>query len=255
MEKEETFGGEIAKQVPVKAVYDDVFHPTLTEIGKALQGVTRIALSPISALVWGYDKVASYLDVAVPEYFAQRRIPQEKIKTPDPSIAVPTVLAMTYNSHKPELRDMFTNLLGASMTADVIDGHPAFVEIIKQLCSDEAKMLREMKNEVKFPMIKVRIKVKNKGEFDVAPYFSDLCYRIGCEYPQKFPEYLDNLQRLGLVDVEKNRHLVDDQIYETLKKHPNYVTVNLADGQSIVEQKSLFEISELGKKFCAICIE
>ena len=112
IDKKESFGGEIAKQVPVKAVYDDVFHPPLTEIGKAVQGATRVALAPISALVWGYDKIASYLDTAVPEYFAKRQIGQEKIKTPDPSIAVPTVFAMTYNSHKPELREMFTNLLG-----------------------------------------------------------------------------------------------------------------------------------------------
>ena len=53
IDKKESFGGEIAKQVPVKAVYDDVFHPPLTEIGKAVQGATRVALAPISALVWG----------------------------------------------------------------------------------------------------------------------------------------------------------------------------------------------------------
>ena len=255
MTVKESLGGESGKQVPVKAIYDDVAHPALSELGKALQGVTRVALSPISAMVWGFDKIASYLDVAIPEYFARKKIAPEKIKSPDPSIAVPTIMALTYNSHKAELRDMFTNLLGASMNSDVVDEHPAFVEIIKQLCSDEAKMLREMRNEVKLPMIKVRIKMKTEGEFDIAPYFSDICYKVGCEYPHKFPEYLDNLQRLGLVDVEKNRHLVDNQMYETLKKHPKYITVALSEDQSIAEQKSLFVISELGKKFCSVCME
>lgn len=255
MSVNESLGGEVGKQIPVKAIYDDIAHPALSEVGKALQGVTKIALSPISAMVWGFDKIASYLDVAIPEYFARKKVSPEKIKSPDPSIAVPTIMALTYNSHKAELREMFTNLLGASMNSDDVDEHPAFVEIIKQLCSDEAKMLREMRNEVKLPMIKVLIKMKTEGEFDIAPYFSDICYKVGCEYPHKFPEYLDNLQRLGLVDVEKNRFLVDDQIYETLKKHPKYITVNLAEDQSTVEQKSLFVISELGKKFCSVCMD
>ena len=107
----ETFGGEIAKQLPVKDIYTDLAHPTLSTIGQTLQGATRIALAPVTALIWGYDKIADYLDVAIPEYFAKRKIKKENITTPDPAIAVPLIGAMCYTSHKPELREMFTNLL------------------------------------------------------------------------------------------------------------------------------------------------
>ena len=69
MDKKETFGGEIAKQLPVKDIYNDLAHPALSTVGQGLQGVTKLALAPISALVWGYDKIADYLDVAIPEYF------------------------------------------------------------------------------------------------------------------------------------------------------------------------------------------
>lgn len=255
MDVKESLGGEIGKQVPVKAIYDDVAHPALTEVGKALQGVTKMALSPISAMVWGFEKIASYLDVAIPEYFARKKITPEKIKSPDPSIAVPTVIALTYNSHKTELRNMFTNLLGASMNSDVVDEHPAFVEIIKQLSSDECKMLRMFFFEKSIPIIKPRVKIDNKGEYDVVPYFGDVCYKIDCSHPEKFPEYMDNLQRLGLVDIEKDRLFTDDTIYENLKKHPNYPKITLSAGQSIVEKKSYYTITELGRKFCSICLE
>ena len=255
MDVKESLGGEIGKQVPVKAIYEDVAHPALSVVGKALQGVTRMALSPISAMVWGFDKIASYLDVAIPEYFARKNVPSEKIKSPDPSIAVPTVVALTYNSHKTELRDMFTNLLGASMNSDVVDEHPAFVEIIKQLSSDECKMLRELFAEQRLPIIKPRVKIDNDGEYDVVPYFGDVCYKVNCAYPEKFPEYLDNLQRLGLVDIEKDRAFTNDSIYENLKKHPNYPKIKLSVGQSIVENKSIYSITEFGKKFCSICME
>jgi hypothetical protein len=255
MTVKESLGGEIGKQVPVKAIYDDVAHPALSEVGKALQGVTKMALSPISAMVWGFDKIASYLDVAIPEYFARKKVAPEKIKTPDPSVAVPTIMALTYNSHKTKLREMFTNLLGASMNSDIVDVHPAFVEIIKQMCSDEGKMLKEICKRGTLPIIKFRLSVEKVGEIDVLPYFSDICYRVGCEYPQKFPEYLDNLHRHGLVDVEMDRHLTNDEYYEELKKHPACTKINVRTGQRIVEVKSLYKISEFGRKFCSVCME
>ena len=69
-DKKETFGGELGKNLPIKEIYNDVAHPALSTIGQTLQGATRVALAPISAMIWGYDKIAGYLDVAIPEYFA-----------------------------------------------------------------------------------------------------------------------------------------------------------------------------------------
>lgn len=78
MDKKETFGGEIAKQLPVKDMYNDLFHPALNTVGQGLQGATKLALTPISALVWGYDKIADYLDVAIPEYFEKKENRERK---------------------------------------------------------------------------------------------------------------------------------------------------------------------------------
>ena len=88
MDEKETFGAEIAKQLPIKDLYDDLAHPTLSTVGQVLQGATRVALSPISAMVWGYDKIAEYLDIAIPQYFEKRKIAKEKIKSPDPAIVL-----------------------------------------------------------------------------------------------------------------------------------------------------------------------
>ncbi len=223
MDKKETFGGEIAKQLPVKDIYNDLAHPTLSTVGLGLQGVTKLALAPISALVWGYDKIADYLNVAIPEYFEKRKIEKEKIISPDPAIAVPVVEAMRYTSHKEELRQMFTNLLGEAMNADSTDAHPAFVNIIKQLSPDEGKMIKYLYQDDKQPMIKIRIKLAdNAGESDLLPYFSDIGYKADCQYPQKFPEYLDNLHRLGIVEVYYERFLTDKKYYEELKHHPYF---------------------------------
>lgn len=254
-ENKENFGAELAKQLPVKEIYNDLVHPALSTVGQALQGVTRVALAPVTALVWGYDKIAGYLDVAIPEYFAKKKVKQESITTPDPAIAVPLIEAMRYTSHKPELRDMFTNLLGASMNSETYDEHPAFVEIIKQLCSDECKMLKYLYKDPKMAMLKVRLKLDTGGSTDITPYFSDICYITNCEYPQKFPQYLDNLHRLGLVEIFYDVYLTDDNYYEVLRKHPAFSSSVPSNPERFSEKKSIYSLSEMGKKFCSVCID
>lgn len=247
---------EIAKQLPIKEIYNDLAQPTLSTIGKSLQGVTRVALAPVTALVWGYDKIANYLDVAIPEYFASHNIDKENITTPDPAIAVPLIEAMRYTSHKTELRNMFTNLLGASMNTAVCDEHPAFVEIIKQLSADECKMLAYLKDNPTMAILKMRLKSDIGAEKDAIPYFSDICYLTKCDNPQKFPEYLDNLRRLGLINIFYDRFLANNVLYESLRNHPQFIQLFSSNsGQILSEKKSLFELSELGKKFCSVCMD
>jgi len=250
-----TFGSELAKQLPVKEIYTDLVQPTLSTLGQSLQGITRIALTPVTTLVWGYDKISGYLDVAIPEYFAKRKIASENIITPDPNIAVPVIEALRYTSHKPEIRAMFINLLGASMNKECYDEHPAFVEIIKQLCTDECKMLQYLHEDPKMPMLKSRIELGTSGRIDATPYFSDICYKAECEHPEKFPEYLDNLHRLGLVEVFYDNYLVDDVYYKDLRTNPHYVSLIPNRREKLVEKKSMYELNALGKKFCSICID
>ncbi len=258
MDEKETFGAEIAKQLPIKDLYDDLAHPTLSTVGQVLQGATRVALSPISAMVWGYDKIAEYLDIAIPQYFEKRKIAKEKIKSPDPAIAVPLIEAMRYTSHKEELREMFTNLLGASMNSDIVDEHPAFVEIIKQLSSDECKMIKylyEISSLPKqyVPMLKIRQEVNNKGA-DLMPYFSDICYITDCQYPKKFPEYLDNLHRLGLVEVFYYDFLTNKEFYRKLREHKAFPQFLFYEEDTLTEKKGMYGLSEFGEKFCAVCL-
>ncbi len=255
MSDKNTFGGELAKNLPVKEIYSDLAQPALSTVGKALQGATRVALAPITALVWGYDKIAEYLDVAIPEYFAKRKIAGEHIKSPDPSVAVPLIEAMRYTSHKPELRNMFTKLLGASMNSEVYDEHPAFVEIIKQLCSDECKMLKILSKTATMPMLKQQLVLDGDGKVDVTKYFSDICYLAECEHPEKFPEYLDNLHRLGLIEVFYDGCLTDDTFYVELRSNPFFQQQESTTERKIVEKKSYYELSQLGVKFCSVCVD
>ena len=141
------------------------------------------------------------------------------------------------------------------MNCESYDEHPAFVDIIKQLCSDECKMLKQLRTDDVMPMIKQRLSLQGNGEIDIGPYFSDICYLANCEYPQKFPEYLDNLHRLGLVVIEYDRHLTNDKYYVDLLNNSNYIKAVPTQNEKIIERKSMYKLSDMGKKFCAICMD
>ncbi len=208
--KKETFSAEIAKQLPIKDIYNDTVHPALSEVGKALQGVTRVALTPITAMVWGYDKIATYLDYAIPKYFEDRKIKKENIITPDVSIAVPVIEAMRYTAHKQELRDMYKNLLGAAMNSETADEvHPAFVEVIKQLSSKEARFLNYLQGYRK-AMIDFESSVGffNRNIIDVCEGFSN----------EDTESYINNFIRLGLFEKTQTvRETCEDEFIEVEK--------------------------------------
>jgi hypothetical protein len=124
-------------------VYEDVLQPAAREVGAGLQTVAKtihIALAPVSALVWGYDKLKDYLEERLTEKL--KKVPPEKIITPNPTIAVPAVESMRYTAHDPTLRELYASLLASAMNKDKADNaHPAFVEMIRQMIPDEAKLL------------------------------------------------------------------------------------------------------------------
>lgn len=259
MNNKETFGGEIGKQVPVKDIYNDLAHPSLSTVGQALQGLTRVALSPVTALVWGYDKICGYLEVAIPEYFANRKIDKDKIQTPDPAIAVPIIEAMRYTSHKTELRELFTNLLGAAMNSDTAQTvHPAYVEIVKQLETDEAKLLKKMTPTiVKFyPLINVKLKYGVGDGVVFIKWFTDLGFDV-CEKPEKIGTYLENLERLKLIEVPPLMSFTDNQAYEELFNHPaikkESLLEKIPDDMKFGYDKLVFNLTSFGVDFIKAC--
>ena len=50
----------MGKETLLVDIYNDAAHPALSEVGKAIQGLTRIALAPITGMVWGYEKISEY---------------------------------------------------------------------------------------------------------------------------------------------------------------------------------------------------
>ena len=258
MGDKEKFWEEVGKKLPVDKVYDDVLHPSFSEVGNALQGAVRVALAPISALVWGYEKIAKYLDEEIPKYFENRKISKEKIQTPPPEIAVPTIEALRY-ANKGELKKMYVDLLGASMNRDTMDFvHPSFAEIIKQITPDEAKILKILPNKGHCePLINIKIEKSNvQGSFVIYSNCGILGYEAGCDFPEKIPLYIDNMIRLSLVEIPDNAYLVDEWRYNKIIDSEYFycLETEAAKMGRVFCEKRMIGLTDYGDQFRKICL-
>jgi hypothetical protein len=252
----------VAKAVPV---YQDIVQPAAQELGKALQTVAKtvhIALAPVSALVWGYDQLKDFVSTKVADRL--KNVPPENIVTPKPNVAGPALESLRYTGHEPSLSDLYANLLAAAMDKSTAHGaHPAFVEIIKQLTPDEAKLVGLFVHDTALPLLKVRWEYKNPtpektGGKDVLVNFSRLGEMAQCEFPQLTPTYVDNLCRLGLAEIPPMLHYTEKGVYDQLENAPEVQQQKLQIEQNpeltcVLEQKTL-RVTELGKQFARICV-
>lgn len=194
-------------------------------------------------------------------------VSQDCIIPPKPGIAVPALQNASITEEQ-DIRELYANLLANSMNKVVKHGvHPGFVEIIRQLSPDEAKILRYM-NESAFnnrlPTISLRV-YKNSGSYsDVIKGFTDVTEASGCEQTDNYQEYIDNLMRLGLIKRSNNEFITDETLYEPLKTHPFIIAVKqqiekieqvAVDTKKIDFSKGYIELTAFGKRFCSICLE
>lgn len=251
----------VAQAVPV---YQDVIQPAAQEVGKALQTVAKtvhVALAPVSALVWGYDQIKDFVSTKVADRL--KNVPPENIVTPKPNVAGPALESLRYTGHEEALSDMYANLLAASMDKATAEGaHPSFVEIIKQLTPDEAKIVALFLQEIPFPILTVRwdynAQTGKTGGKEVLVNYSQIGELAGCEYKHLTPSYLDNLCRLGLAEMPPMFQYTSPGIYDALENSPivGMVKAQISQNSDItanIERKGL-RITELGKQFARVCI-
>lgn len=252
----------ILEAVPV---YQDLAQPATKELGAALQTVAKtvhILLAPVSALVWGYDQMKEFVSTRVAEKL--KDVPEERLRSPAPNIAGPALDSLRYTGHLEELRELYAALLATSMDANHMEqAHPAFVEIIRQLSADEAKIIRTLAPLGAQPVIDVRNcqVTPTPGGRWALKNFSIIPYVAGCTSPDLAPAYMDNIQRLGLIEIrwdfqvllqngnDPNEPVVNHPVIVELKEKIQSEPGHYAD---II--KGTVGLTPLGLQFCKACL-
>lgn len=133
---------EVAKQIPVRDAYDDAVRPAARQVGKLIEDIAKtimLALAPVQVAGALQDRLRTFLDRSI------RRIPEKDRVPPPPQILGPVLEGIRYEPTEGPVSEMFSQLLSSSMDKTrVHNAHPAFSQIIKQLSTDEARLLNAM---------------------------------------------------------------------------------------------------------------
>ena len=245
-------------------VYDDVIHPSAEPVGQVLSYLPRTLRLWFSKwerwLINGEENLRLTSEALRDKV---KTIPEEKLCEPEAYVAVPIMQQLAYCYDSSELRDMYANLLAASMNTDKKwQVHPGYIDVIKQLTPDEAKLLSVLPKETNeyVPLITLKVKLGDytKGEEIIKQNYTNAWDDI-CDQPQNISLYLDDLARLKIIDIPDGQSLVNIEKYESIK-NSEYIQklkaehVLAPDTEYDFEQK-VMNVTEYGRGFILCCID
>lgn len=249
---------EVSKLAP--EVYKDLAKPAIMEIGNVAGRSTKALLSPIRAMLWGWELIEKVVEEGVKKRL--EKIPEEQRKTPAPEIAVPLLQALTYTAQNETLREMYLNLLANSMDKEKDkDVHPSFVEIIKQMNSLDAKVFDTLTNDVGYHKAinpEISIVGKRQTYVDATPEWF-VGWTIEGYDIFDVSSSLIRLSKFGLVELMFDRTAGTDG-YNLLKKHSDLLEILARFKEAVSEVEleiiatnSILYINEYGKQFKKAC--
>ncbi|MFE6919755.1 Abi-alpha family protein [Nocardia sp. NPDC057663] len=181
---------------------------------RAATGVARVALTAASGVtLWTLD-TALGVTVTVLRGSIAGNPPKEVLAEAEGEVrdrlrhalGLPTGAEHHGDPATPTLREQGANLLrlSASTHASQPDTHPAYPGILAEITPDEARILRFMHVDGPQPALDVR--TGRQRAFGGERLISGLTLigeHAGLRFPNRVPQYLPNLRRLGLIEFTR----------------------------------------------------
>lgn len=256
---------EIAGQTSgaLTEAYKDLVQPSARPLG------TIVSLLPRTVRLWfgkwerwvvngeeSLEKTAEALQEKIKE------TPEERLCEPEAYVALPAIQQISYCYDSAELRDLYANLLATSMDSAVKDEvHPSYVELIKQLCPDEAKLLASLPRDTStlLPVVDLQIKKGPGSGYVTLLRNLSLVGNEVCRHLDRVPGYLDNLCRLKLVEIPEEMRLVDESLYSTLIESLDLealeADIPLPAGATFEIKRKVVYVTTFGLEFIRCCVD
>jgi hypothetical protein len=234
------FAKELAKLIPVERIYEDAGSPAakqIGQIGEDLIKALQLALTPVQYLAALQDRFRRFIDTSV------RRVPEQRRISPPPQILGPVIEGIRYEPEETPIDKMFSELLSRSMDSERVgEAHPSFPILIRQLSSDEAKILFLL-SKATYSRVFVRAFDHASHLFCGAEVVEvDELPRDGFVYPVNVSFYFQHLDKLGLAGI------FQDGNQEALFSESNHRE------QTGVRVRCKYTLTEFGQHFAKACI-
>jgi hypothetical protein len=254
-------GIEIVSEVIRLAGNDPNVKEAAGELGKTALTVTKTinnVLLPLAAVNFAFDKARRYFEDTFENDLSTRlkQIPEEEIIEPKASIAGPTLQGLAFSHEEPDLKELFLDLLACSMDRlKASIAHHAFVESIRQLQADEAKLLKGILKAEILPIgTLIRKKKVDNTLVTLARHVLDLRNAATGEQAldANLPVMVDNWIRLGFVSIDYTKNIANISNYDWLSQRPELTEQpqEPEDSEYILEwNKGILFPTEFGKQF------
>ena len=191
------------------------------------------------------------------ESIAQKivEIPAENITEPPLSIVGPALDASKFYIEEEVLREMFSSIIAASMDNRLDDKvHTSFIDIIKQLSPHDALLLKKIKDinmHVGNPLPAMKMVIKEEDREKII--FPLMVVFTNSDDFQKNAISLNNLSRLGIIEINMGRWSTDDSNFDILRE--NYIIKDVLNTYPQMElTKGSYSVNNFGQNFIDICV-
>ena len=252
--------------------YRDFAKKPLRETGDLLTLLLVPLTAIVAALAWRYADGTPILEAFKERITAKlKKIDPSHRRPPSKPVAGPLLLHYPFVAEDEELRDLFENLLAASMSTQG-SAHPAFVEALKQMTGAEARILKVLARLVSptndsLPMLRVTTHRKHPdGSESLAGNEIGIVTALDLDDSiehASIDQDIDNLMRLGVLDRNDGATLLRndaqgtddlyDHLYESAaiqalsKRHTTATTV-------VRSNKGILYVRPFGLRLIGACV-
>lgn len=242
----------------------------LPSTGEAIAKIVNIGANRVLSITEGLDNALVYSASAGWEFVKKTVLPKVKAKieeipekeriAPPLQIVGPVLDASRFTAGSPDLTEMFAQLLVSASNkqrADVV--HPSFVQIIQQLASDEAAILKRLNEVNRAAVLNVNYTTKGVPGYEVLlTNFSYVGRDAGIPVSPAIKVHIGSLCRLGLAELPEGVFLTDKALYRELEQAPELKST-LAnclkiDGRKLEFEHRVLQLTSFGKLFCLACL-
>ncbi|WP_069687319.1 DUF4393 domain-containing protein [Vibrio harveyi] len=209
---------DLAKGAPkvVEEAYSDGVSDTLKEVSKigvdAVKTI-RLMLFPLQFSAMAQDRLAKYISKSM------ESIPEENRVEPAESLVLPLAEKLRYQEEDNPITDVYLNLLSRAMDRERVgEAHPAFVNMISQLCPDEVLLLNQIGKSEHFLLIMLDGVVDAYSSSAITDYVSSLDIpqetkklviehafkRDSIAQPELLTTFVEHLVSLGILVYDVN---------------------------------------------------
>lgn len=245
----------------------DSKHQEISQLGKATTNVAitlvetvETCLLPLVVINGARKKAVEYFQNKFKDDLHEKvkHIEPQNLTEPKNYIAEPAMMNLANVIDEPQLKEMYLNLLASSINKELENTiHPSFVEIIKQITPEEAKLLKYILHlESGLPIVAVNAK-KDKDSLGSAEIYTHLLDLYEIESSQhsyyqnsNLPKYVENWIRLGLITVSYEHYFTDENLYTNFKTRPEFIKLMENNTELLLDiQKGLLKQTKFGKDF------